>query len=95
MCRSRAPRSIAKSWRRTARPIVSVDLDVNNSSSKMIETTVNMLVKPKNFKGDVAIDYARNVQLQPGRTTVKLVKTIQEPELWWTWDHGKPNPLLC
>jgi beta-mannosidase len=71
--------------------LVSVDLDVNNSSGKMIETSVTMLVKPKNFKGDTVIDYTRPLQLQPGRTTVKLVKTIAKPELWWTWDFGKPN----
>lgn len=71
--------------------IVSVDLDINNSSKKMAQTEVHMVVRPKNFEGDVTVDYTRKVQLQPGRNVVKLVKTIQEPQLWWTWDHGKPN----
>ena len=50
-----------------------------------------MVVTPKNFAGDVAIDYTKTVELQPGQTMIKLVKTIQKPELWWTWDFGKPN----
>ena len=71
--------------------LISVDLELNNSSKKLVQTQVRMVVQPRNFQGDVAVDYTRDVQLQPGRTVVKLVKTIQKPELWWTWDHGKPN----
>jgi len=71
--------------------LISVDLEVNNSSKKLIETTAGMIARPKNFNGDVAIDYTQAIQLQPGRNTVKIVKTIQEPRLWWTWDQGDPN----
>ena len=71
--------------------MVSVDLELNNSSKKLIETQVRMVIKPKNFPGDEVWDKVRDIQLQPGRNTIKLVQTIQKPELWWTWDHGKPN----
>jgi beta-mannosidase len=33
----------------------------------------------------------RSVQLQPGRSVVKLVQTVDNPKLWWTWDHGAPH----
>ncbi len=71
--------------------LVSVDLDLNNSTRRLIATTVQMTIRPKNFAGDEVIQKSRSVQLQPGRTKVKLVQTIQEPQLWSTWDRGHPN----
>ena len=71
--------------------IVSIDLDINNSSDKLVETDVELIVRPKNFRGDVVVAYNREMTLQPGLNQVKLVKTIQKPQLWWTWDYGKPN----
>ena len=35
----------------------------------------------------------RRVALQPGRTTHKLVLTLPDARLWWTWDLGHPEPL--
>ena len=71
--------------------IVSIDLDVNNSSKRMIEAPVKLFIRPKNFKGDLAAANEKVVQLQPGLNSVKLVKTVANPQLWWTWDIGKPN----
>src|SRR5690606_19914806 len=67
------------------------DLDLNNSTRRLIATTVQMTIRPKNFAGDEVIQKGRSVQLQPGRNKVKLVQTIQEPRLWSTWDRGHPN----
>ncbi len=71
--------------------LVSVDAEVNNSSKELVQAQFRMVVSPKNFDGGVVVDYVKDVQLQPGRNTIKVVKTIEKPELWWTWDHGKPN----
>lgn len=71
--------------------LVSVDVSVHNSSQKLIQTSVRLVVKPKNFGGDTAVSYVKDVTLQPGLNQIKLVKTIRNPRLWWTWDHGKPH----
>ena len=43
-------------------------------------------------EGDVgACSRRRAVVLQPGINTFKLVVTIDQARLWWTWDHGFPN----
>jgi beta-mannosidase len=71
--------------------LISIDLDLNNSSEERIDTEVRLQIKPKNFEGDEEIDYCKAVQLQPGHNRIKLVRTLYKPQLWWTWDHGKPN----
>ena len=32
--------------------IVSIDLDINNSSRKLVHTELKLLIRPKNFTGD-------------------------------------------
>ena len=71
--------------------LVSVDVELNNSSDEMVETQVRLVIRAKNFASPEVFERTREVQLQPGLNTVKLIKTIPKPELWWTWDHGKPN----
>jgi beta-mannosidase len=71
--------------------LVAVDLTLNNSTEAMIETEVRMTISAKNFDNDQRFEHIKRVQLQPGQNIVKLIKTIPEPKLWWTWDHGKPN----
>jgi beta-mannosidase len=71
--------------------LVSIDLDLNNSTRRLITTTVQMIIRPKNFAGGEIVEKRRSIQLQPGRNKVKLVQTISAPQLWWTWDHGEPN----
>lgn len=75
--------------------LVVVDLDLNNSTDELVETQVNLTLRPKNFWSEEIVHYTKDVQLQPGANSVKLVKTLQEPRLWWTWDHGDPNLYLA
>ena len=71
--------------------LVATDIELHNSSDEMIETDVKMVMRAKNFASDEVFENVRTVELQPGMTTLKFVKTIAKPQLWWTWDHGKPN----
>jgi beta-mannosidase len=71
--------------------IVSVDVTVHNTTGSVVETDVALAVRPHNFQGDERHERTRPVALQPGRTTHKLVLTIPDARLWWTWDHGDPN----
>ena len=71
--------------------LIATDVELNNSSDELIETEIRMTIRPKNFAGDEVVENVKAIELQPGLTTLKLVKTIQKPQLWWTWDHGKPN----
>jgi len=71
--------------------LITIDLDLNNSTDDLIETEVVLTIRPKNFWSTEIVHYTKPVQLQPGANSVKLVQTIEKPHLWWTWDHGKPN----
>jgi beta-mannosidase len=71
--------------------LVSVDVTVRNTTGDVVETDLRLTVVPANFRGDERLERRRPVVLQPGRTTHKLVVTVPNARLWWTWDHGDPN----
>lgn len=71
--------------------LVSVDVTVHNTTDEVVETHLVLTVSPYNFAGDELHGRARQVTLQPGRTTHKLVLTVPDARLWWTWDRGEPN----
>jgi beta-mannosidase len=71
--------------------LVSVDVTVQNTTGAVVETTLRLTVAPSNFDGAETHERSRKVVLQPGRTTWKLVLTVPDARLWWTWDHGHPS----
>jgi beta-mannosidase len=70
--------------------LVSVDVTVRNTTNEAVESDLGLTVKPKTFDG-VAHERTRPVVLQPGSTTHKLVLTVPDARLWWTWDQGDPD----
>ena len=71
--------------------LVSVDVRINNTTNKVIETDISMTVTPYNFKEDYVGNRTRKVVLQPGINTCKVVLTVPDAKLWWTWDQGHPS----
>jgi beta-mannosidase len=67
--------------------LVSVDVTIHNTTGEVVETNLGLEIVPKTFDGSPH-ERSRGVVLQPGRTTHKLVLTIPDARLWWTWDHG-------
>jgi beta-mannosidase len=70
--------------------LVSVDVTVRNATGEVVETDLKLTVEPTTFDGE-ALDRTRRVALQPGRSTHKLVLTVPDARLWWTWDQGDPD----
>ncbi len=51
-------------------------------------------VEPKNFEGpDVTAQFTE--QLSRGSNTVEETFVLEDPKLWWTWDHGDQNLYDC
>lgn len=71
--------------------LVSVDVTVNNTTGEVVETELGLVVAPHTFDDGGPHERRRRVVLQPGRTAHKLVLTIPDARLWWTWDHGRPD----
>ena len=71
--------------------LVSVDVTVHNTTGEVVETDLGVSVAPHNFEGAERHERSRRVVLQPGQTTHRLVLTVPDARLWWTWDHGVPN----
>ena len=71
--------------------LVTVDVRINNTTCKVIETDLSMTITPYNFKDDYTGKRTRPVVIQPGINTYKITLTVPDAKLWWTWDIGHPN----
>lgn len=71
--------------------LVAVDVTVRNTTGRVIRTELSLRIDPYNFAGGTAYERKRSVVLQPGNNVYKLVVTVEDARLWWTWDHGHPN----
>jgi beta-mannosidase len=70
--------------------LVAVDVTVHNATGSVVETDLRLRVAPRTFEGPAA-ERTRRVALQPGRNAHKIVVTVPEARLWWTWDRGRPD----
>jgi hypothetical protein len=88
---------IKKDWLgdKTDRPdgtaLVALDVTVLNTTGRAVETDLGLSVAPRSFEGPEPVARSRRVVLKPGRSTHKIVLTVPEARLWWTWDRGLPN----
>jgi len=71
--------------------LVAADVRILNTTGRVIATDLSMTIRPYNFEEDYEGLRTRAVVLQPGLNTFKLVVTVPDAKLWWTWDFGKPN----
>ena len=71
--------------------IVAVDVTVVNTTDKPVTTDLQLGIAPRNFEGTPTATRSRTVVLSPGTSVVKIVSTVDDARLWWTWDHGRPN----
>ena len=71
---------------------VVVDLTFDANKSSVVE--LQMTFRPHNFNGTEALVLRSAVRVDAGRTERRYQLHIESPQLWWTWDHGKPNLYL-
>ncbi len=75
----------------TGGALVSADVIIENKTGKAVKTDLGIVVKPYNFQDNTQYREKREVCVLPGKHTYKMVVTVKQARLWWTWDHGKPN----
>lgn len=75
-------------------PDGSADVDVEVSlRAAELEGRVELALVPRNFSGGerlkTTVDLSRIGDRSARRFQVRF--HLNKPQLWWTWDHGKPN----
>ncbi len=68
---------------------VLVDLTLDSSQPAAAELTLTLT--PRNFDAAAGLELKVPLNLAAGATTRRFVLHVEKPQLWWTWDHGKPN----
>ncbi len=71
--------------------LAAFDVYVNSSRDYAFKTKLKLDVTAYNFDDNSVHSITREVVVQPGDNIFKIVITIPDVQLWWTWDHGKPN----
>ncbi|AWV96760.1 beta-mannosidase [Arcticibacterium luteifluviistationis] len=69
---------------------VSLELEIEHIGKTAKSVFVNSQIEGQNFSSK-AIKTSFEVVLKPGLNTIKKEIEIDNPQLWWTWDLGKPN----
>jgi beta-mannosidase len=81
-----------------ARPLLnkdgSADVDVEVAlGADQVEGRLELSLAPRNFSGGeqlkATVDLSRLTDKSARRFQVRF--HLNRPQLWWTWDHGKPN----
>ena len=54
------------------------------------ELVIECQVEPETFDGET-LRFERRVVIEPGDGETRSRFTIDEPQLWWTWDSGRPD----
>jgi beta-mannosidase len=69
-----------------------VVVDVEYDSSENVDNArIELMLTPKNFEAPDALRLNAPEQLSAGINRRRYVLRVARPELWWTWDHGRPN----
>lgn len=66
---------------------LDIDISLNNIDSPQ-EIEIKLEISGIGFKENFEID--KKIFLSSGKNHIHLVKTLDKPKLWTTWDRGKP-----
>ncbi len=70
--------------------VVNSELFINNFSDRVIDSQISINISPYNFKGK-SYYKKEKLFLKQGLNKFNLFVEPDSPQLWWTWDYGKPN----
>ncbi len=65
---------------------IEVELDARRACDVALRCTLS----GETF-GAKALAAERRLQLAPGRSRHRIEMVVEEPHLWWPWDHGRPD----
>ena len=65
-----------------------VDVEVALGANQM-RGTLELVLAPRNFSGGERLK--ATVDLTGSTEPLNVRFNLKKPQLWWTWDHGKPN----
>jgi beta-mannosidase len=68
-----------------------IDYVLRNWGTADRTATLTGEIAPGNFASDFRDRFTEAVTLKPGEQRVRVTRRIAKPELWWSWDYGKPN----
>src|SRR5262249_11579648 len=69
---------------------VIVDLALDATSTEL-PAEVTLALTPRNFDAPNGLELKTAYSIGSGTNARRFVIHVDQPQLWWTWDHGKPN----
>lgn len=69
---------------------INATAQVRQHVSHETSITVEARISPENFKGD-SLNFSQQQTLKAGDNSLALSFPLDNPVLWWPYEHGKPN----
>jgi beta-mannosidase len=70
---------------------VLLDLDLDPGREEVQSVGVTVRLTARNFDQPDGLELKEICALEPRLQTRRYRLHVDRPQLWWTWDHGKPN----
>jgi beta-mannosidase len=72
---------------------VDVEVWLNSDLPDRATGSLELTLAPRNFDGDKRFRALTDITFDRGRRSRRIAIRfrVQKPQLWWTWDHGRPN----
>jgi len=67
-----------------------VEARLTADSTRKCRINVKITLTPDNFEGKTHV-FEHNFLKTPGKNDYLMLMNLDEYELWWTYDHGRPN----
>jgi beta-mannosidase len=68
---------------------VIVDVDLRTVDQREVGLTLELA--PRNFDAQAGLELKSRLSVSPESSSRRFTLRVENPRLWWTWDHGKPN----
>lgn len=75
----------------TSSALAHVELTVTNPATTAKAVQIRLQLQPDNFPGMASEPVWVTRTLRPGVNPIKIQLPAENPQLWWTWEHGNPN----
>ncbi len=99
---TREVRLVARGPLRIEDVAIDTRLNADGSADVLVEVTIDsarpynaaefrLTLAPRNFTAETGLLLRSVAAVEHGRQVRSFLLRVENPQLWWTWDHGKPN----
>ncbi|MCI0391254.1 MAG: beta galactosidase jelly roll domain-containing protein, partial [Acidobacteria bacterium] len=68
-----------------------VVVDLSLDTKEELDAQLTLALIPRNFDSAAGLELKSQITISRRTKSIRFLLHVEKPELWWTWDHGRPN----